>query len=366
MVLDVQVATVSLDDTRYPLSPHRVGDSAPPKIWAAGPLGILEADKTGFFCSSQCPGGVILKTFDAIAAMRDDGRTLVGGFHSPMEWECLGILLRGRQPAIWVPARSIFGMRLKPELQAPFAAGRLLILSPFEPKHKRITAALAEARNRFVGALADRVFVAHAAPASRTLALCEELRRSGKEIVTVDDPMNQALLALGATRQKDKPVNPRERFLDLFRKALLSITEPRYYETERGFQGCLLTRLQELLPEAALPGNPIIEQEYQKTIPAHRLKIRPDLIVHVPFERGLTERTEGNFVAIEIKLRATASEAQADFESLQKIAQTLHYGTAVFLNIASDKTYADLCPPAIADKTACFAVQLKDGQPVVY
>jgi predicted Rossmann fold nucleotide-binding protein DprA/Smf involved in DNA uptake len=109
---------------------------------------------------------VILKTFDAITAMRDQGRTLIGGFHSPMEWECLGILLRGRQQVIWVPARSIAGIHLKPELQPAFANGRLLILSPFEPKDKRITAALAEERNRFVGALADRVFVAHGAPAS--------------------------------------------------------------------------------------------------------------------------------------------------------------------------------------------------------
>ena len=46
-----------------------------------------------------------------------------------MEWECLGILLRGRQPIIWVPARSIIGMRLKPELQLAFKDGRLLILS---------------------------------------------------------------------------------------------------------------------------------------------------------------------------------------------------------------------------------------------
>jgi hypothetical protein len=160
-----------------------------PPFWAAGPLSILDGDKTGFFCSSQCPGGVILKTFDAITAMRDQGRILMGGFHSPMEWECLGILLRGRQPVIWVPARSIVGMRLKPELQPGFAGGRLLIISPFEPKEKRITAALAEQRNRFVDALADRVFVAHAAPASRTLTLCRELSASGK-LMTVDDPVD--------------------------------------------------------------------------------------------------------------------------------------------------------------------------------
>jgi predicted Rossmann fold nucleotide-binding protein DprA/Smf involved in DNA uptake len=89
-------------------------------------------------------------------------------------------------------------MHLKPELQAAFAAGRLLILSPFQPKHKRITATLADARNRLVGALADRVFVAHAAPASRTLALCEELRALGKPLLTVDDPANSNLYGLAA------------------------------------------------------------------------------------------------------------------------------------------------------------------------
>lgn len=157
---------------------------------------IWEEDKTAFFCSSRCPGRAILKTFDAITAMRDEGRTLVGGFHCPMEWECLGILLRGRQPVIWVPARGIVGMHLKPELQPALAAGRLLILSPFEPKHKRITAALTDVRNRLVRALADRVFVAHAAPASRTMTRCQELRTLGKTLYTIDDPANGSLLAV--------------------------------------------------------------------------------------------------------------------------------------------------------------------------
>ena len=202
MLLDTQITTIGGLDAGLPGSLSQlVGHSAPAKVWVAGRPDILKGDKTGFFCSSQCPGGVILKTFDAITAMRDEGRTLIGGFHSPMEWECLGILLRGRQPVIWVPARSIVGMHLKPELQPAFAAGRLLILSPFEPKHKRITAALADARNRFIGALADRVFVAHAAPASRTLALAMALRDCGKPLLTVDDPANETLLGFAAKVQ---------------------------------------------------------------------------------------------------------------------------------------------------------------------
>ena len=192
MILNEQVATLRLGSPAYPQALlEGLGSDAPNEFWAAGPLQLLDQPKTGFFCSSQCPGSIILKTFDAITRMRDEGRVLIGGFHAVMEWECLGILLRGRQPVIWVPARSIAGMHLKPELVPAFDTGRLLILSPFPPKDKRITATLAEARNRFVGALADRVFVPHAAPNSRTLAICDQLKSSGKQIVNADDVLKE-------------------------------------------------------------------------------------------------------------------------------------------------------------------------------
>ena len=192
MILNEQVATLRLGSPAYPQALlEGLGSDAPNEFWAAGPLQLLDQPKTGFFCSSQCPGSIILKTFDAITRMRDEGRVLIGGFHAVTEWECLGILLRGRQPVIWVPARSIAGMHLKPELVPAFDAGRLLILSPFPPKDKHITAALAEARNRFVGALADRVFVPHAAPNSRTLAICDQLKSSGKQIVNADDVLKE-------------------------------------------------------------------------------------------------------------------------------------------------------------------------------
>ncbi len=192
MILDEQVATIRHGSPAYPQALlEGLRSDAPNEFWAAGPLQPLDQHKTGFFCSSQCPGSIILKTFDAITQMRDEGRVLIGGFHAVMEWECLGILLRGRQPVIWVPARSIAGMHLKPELVPAFDAGRLLILSPFPPKDKRITAAMAEARNRFVGALADRIFVPHAAPNSRTLAICDQLKSSGKQIVNADDVLKE-------------------------------------------------------------------------------------------------------------------------------------------------------------------------------
>jgi hypothetical protein len=174
----------------------RLQSEAPAQFWFAGPLQLLSQPKTGFFCSSQCPGSVVMKTFDAITRMRDEGRILIGGFHSVMEWECLGILLRGRQPVIWVPPRSIVGMHLKPELVPAFNADRLLILSPFPPKDKRVTAALAERRNRFVAALADSIFVPHAAPRSRTLALCRECHQNGTPIFTIPDPKNAEIASM--------------------------------------------------------------------------------------------------------------------------------------------------------------------------
>jgi predicted Rossmann fold nucleotide-binding protein DprA/Smf involved in DNA uptake len=188
VILNEQVATIRQGSPAYPQALQEgLGSDAPTEFWVAGPVQLLDQPKTAFFCSSQCPGSIVLKTFDAITRMRDEGQIVIGGFHSVMEWECLGILLRGRQPVIWVPARSIVGMRLKPELVPAFNAGRLLILSPFPPKKKRMTVALAETRNRFVGALADRIFVPHAAPNSRTLALCNELRADGKQVLSITD-----------------------------------------------------------------------------------------------------------------------------------------------------------------------------------
>jgi predicted Rossmann fold nucleotide-binding protein DprA/Smf involved in DNA uptake len=172
-------------------------------LWAYGSIDVITKSLIGLFCSSQCPGSIVLKTFDAITKMRDEGQVLIGGFHSVMEWECLRILLRGRQPVIWVPARSIVGMRLKPELKPAFKDGRLLILSPFAPTpaNARVTAALAHKRNRFVAALADRIFVPHAAPGSRTLQHCLELSSTATQILTIGDSHNEALLRIAGVQR---------------------------------------------------------------------------------------------------------------------------------------------------------------------
>jgi len=84
--------------------------------------------------------------------------------------------LRGNQPIIVCPARAIEGMRIPTECRAAFEAGRLLFLSPFTKRPRRVTQGSALRRNEVVAALADEVFIAHITPGGRTELMAEMLR----------------------------------------------------------------------------------------------------------------------------------------------------------------------------------------------
>lgn len=169
---------LSTDDARYPARlRERLGAPAP-QVTALGNLDLLALPKTALFCSAKCPGDVILRTHDAAARWRDEGRVVVSGFHSPVERDCLRILLRGSQPIIICPARTLPD-RVPADWKTPLAAGRLLVLSAFAATAKRITADLAAQRNEFVAALADEVFIAHATVGGHLEALTSRLRASG-------------------------------------------------------------------------------------------------------------------------------------------------------------------------------------------
>lgn len=137
--------------------------------------------------------------------IRESGVTVISGFHSPMERECLNILLKGKQPVIICPARGLEGMRIKPEYITPLEEGRLLILSLFSEKVKRISAERAFERNRFIAALADSIFIPHAAPNSKTEQLCMKLQAWNKPLYTFPIEANSNLIDLGLKNIKDNP-----------------------------------------------------------------------------------------------------------------------------------------------------------------
>jgi len=161
-----------------------------PNVWAIGNLHILEQQLLGFFCSAKCPGAIILKTYDLIRDLRDKGVTVISGFHSPIEKDCLDLLIPGKQPIVICPARSIEKMRIPKSWRVPIEENRLLILSPFENKHRRPTVALAEHRNRFVEMLADKILIAYAANKSKTIQLFSKVAGKGKKIYTLDTQIN--------------------------------------------------------------------------------------------------------------------------------------------------------------------------------
>ncbi len=178
-----------------------LGEHAPRSLYVLGELSILGRPTLAWFCSVKCPGDLILKTYDLARVLREAQIPVIGGFHSPMEKECLKLLLRGQQPVIVCPARSIWS-RLPGEWKLPLEQGRLLIVSPFEEKHRHPTAELAQERNEFVAALADNIFVAYAFPGSKTERFCQKVISWDKPLLTLESQDNANLIALGA-----KPVS---------------------------------------------------------------------------------------------------------------------------------------------------------------
>jgi predicted Rossmann fold nucleotide-binding protein DprA/Smf involved in DNA uptake len=159
---------LSMTDVRYPARlRERLGIHAPPHLTVLGSLEPLALPKTALFCSSRCPGGAILSAYDQAQRWRDEGRCVIGGFHSPIEKECLKILLRGRQPIVICPARGIETMRLPKEWRAGIDNGRLLLLSAFPKNIRRPTAASADRRNQLVAALADEIAFFHITPGGK-------------------------------------------------------------------------------------------------------------------------------------------------------------------------------------------------------
>ena len=186
--------SLSRADARYPAALKAfLGPGAPAAITALGDLAWLDSRPLAIFCSSRCPGSLIVQATDLAHALADRGAAVIGGFHTPVERACLEILLAGAGLLIVCPARGMV-KTIPAEFRQPLAAGRLLLLSPFAESERRVTAELAAARNRFVAALAARVLFIHAAPGGRTEALVREVIGWGKPVYTLAHPDNRNLV----------------------------------------------------------------------------------------------------------------------------------------------------------------------------
>ena len=167
------------------------------QLWAIGDSKILSTNKTALLCSLQCPASLIVAIHDLVLSWAIAAKTVISGFHSPVEKEALRILLRGKGEIIVCPARSITGMRIPVAWRSLLEDGRMLILSPFEAKYRRLTEELARRRNRFVAAMADEVLIVHASPGGKLESLAKEIAASDKPCYTFESEHNKNLLDLG-------------------------------------------------------------------------------------------------------------------------------------------------------------------------
>ena len=138
---------------------------------------MLSQTNTGLFCSVRCPGDKILAAYDTARRLRDDGVTVVSGFHSPVEKECLRILLRGKQPIIICLARAMEKIRLPMDWRGALDADRLLVLSPFEKRPRRPTVESSYRRNKLVAALCEEALIVHAEPGGSVERITELIDR---------------------------------------------------------------------------------------------------------------------------------------------------------------------------------------------
>jgi predicted Rossmann fold nucleotide-binding protein DprA/Smf involved in DNA uptake len=137
-----------------PLKTCRAFKSAP-ILNTIGNFSLLQKPAIALFCSKQCPGDLILTTYDLAQSLREAEIPVISGFHTPIEQDCLKILLRGTQSIIHCPARSLHKMSFSPEQKQAMVEDRLLFISPFSVSYSRVTAELAGKRNEMIGAIAD-------------------------------------------------------------------------------------------------------------------------------------------------------------------------------------------------------------------
>lgn len=123
---------------------------------SSGNRALFELPKTAFLASKKIPPEQVLRCYDWAVKVRDESTPIMSGFHSPLEKDVLGFLLKGRAPLIVVLARSLYH-NMPLAWQNALAANRLLIISAVESR--RASANTTRLRNRFIIAHATQIVV---------------------------------------------------------------------------------------------------------------------------------------------------------------------------------------------------------------
>jgi hypothetical protein len=194
--------SISSADDPGELPSHLRLDALPTDIWpdsarSIGSLDLLALHTLGIVCSVRLPGSIILETFDFSKAVSSEGIAVVGGFHSPMERQCLEILLVRHVPVVICLGRRLSTGRVPSEWRVPLIEERLMLMSPFDEKKKRVDRDLAYQRNRLVMGLSDTLLVPYAAPGGKAEKIVREALVWKKPVWSFGVEEGEELFALG-------------------------------------------------------------------------------------------------------------------------------------------------------------------------
>lgn len=187
------------NDPNYPPNLLQSDQVEFPTLYGLGDPSILRRHCIGILCSVTCPGSVIIKTFDVIREIRDAGVTVAGGFHSPMERECLDFLLCGKEPTILCMSRHPRRAGLPKRWQAAIDNSTLFLLSPFGPTTRRTSRATSYRTNLLVAHLSRAIVVPYASPLGMTAEIATKCLAKGMKILTFPDTENSDLRRRGAS-----------------------------------------------------------------------------------------------------------------------------------------------------------------------
>ncbi len=139
-----------------------------------GDKDFLNLKKTAFLCSRQIPSTAVLKCYDWAIEQREKGNCIISGFHSKLEKDVFHYLAKGEQPIILALPR---GLKTKwpTELKRLINTDRLLIITPFETKIKRVTKETAILRNQLMVELADEIVIGYKNPGGNIEALFDSM-----------------------------------------------------------------------------------------------------------------------------------------------------------------------------------------------
>jgi len=183
-------------DYPYKLSAF-LGEKAPEQLAISGPE-LLNNKILGIVCSVECPGTVIMEGYHFFKKLSRCTVTILSGFHSPMEKECLMSLNYGIATAIWCLAKPLELFKLSKAFEPMLITDRIAFLSPFDEKVLRITKDSSVYCNLTVAALSDELFIPYAKQKGKCAKLAEQALNWSKLIFTLDVPENKWLINAGA------------------------------------------------------------------------------------------------------------------------------------------------------------------------